>query len=134
MPTSRVFWYMNFIPGNQTYIASIARAVASKGVVMGGPDVAPDNYALQKRTYPYYDLLKGTLPMFGQVEGLCYEHLHATSGYSTKYWTMFELYKFAKNHMHANYMFWVRLPSPSPADSNDYFDALPVIRSYPVIN
>jgi hypothetical protein len=134
MPTSRVFWYMNFIPGNQTYIASIAQAVASKGVVMGGPDVAPDNYALQKRTYPYYDLLKGTLPMFGQVEGLCYEHLHATSGYSTKYWTMLELYKFARDHMHANYMFWVRIPSPSPADSYDYFDALPVIQAYPIIN
>ena len=134
MPTSRVFWFMNFIPGNNTYIATIATAVASKGVLMGGPDVAPDNDALQTKTYPYYDQLYGKLPMFGQVEGMVYRHLHETGGYSTKYWTMLEIYKFAKTDMHANYMFWVRLPKPDPADSNDYYDALPVIQANPTIN
>jgi hypothetical protein len=134
MPTSRVFWFMNFIPGNNTYIESIATAVASKGVVMGGPDVAPDHYALQTKSYPYYDKLYGKLPMFGQVEGLVYRHLHATSGYSTKYWTMLEIYQYAKTELHANYMFWVRLPKPNPADSNDYYDALPVIQAHPTIN
>ena len=74
------------------------------------------------------------MPMFGQVEGMVYRHLHETSGYTTKYWTMTELYKFAKTDMHANYMFWVRLPKPDPADSNDYYDALPVIQAYPAIN
>lgn len=134
LPTSRVFWFMNFFPGNNNYIATIATAVASKGVVMGGPDVAPDNYALQTKSYPFYDQLYGVLPMFGQVEGLCYRHQHATSGYTTKYWTMLELYKFARTDMHANYMFWVRLPKPDPADSNDYYDALPVIEANPTIN
>lgn len=134
MPTSRVFWFMNFIPGNQTYIASIATAVAPKGVLMGGPDVAPDNYALQTKTYPYYDQFYGKMPLFGQIEGMCYEHLHATSGYSTKYWTMTELYKYAKTDLHVNYMFWVRLPTPAPADSYDYYDALPVIQAYPTLN
>ena len=136
MPTSRVFWYMNFIPGNNSgaYLSSIAAAVAPKGVVLGCPDVAPDNKALQTRTYPIFDQFKGKMPMFGQVEGLVYEHLHATSGYDTKYWTMTEIYFFAKNDLHANYMFWVRLPVASPADSNDFYDALPVIAKYPVIN
>jgi hypothetical protein len=36
--------------------------------------------------------------------------------------------------MHANYMFWVRLTVADPRDSNDYYDALPVIAKYPVIN
>jgi hypothetical protein len=136
MPTSRVFWYMNFMPGNNSgsYLGSIAAAVASKGVVMGCPDVAPDSTALQTRTYPLFDQFKGKMPMFGQVEGLVYEHLHTTSGYSTKYWTMTEIYNFAKTEMHANYMFWVRIPVASPADSNDYYDALPVIATYPTIN
>jgi hypothetical protein len=136
MPTSRVFWYMNFMPGNNSgsYLGAIAAAVASKGVVMGCPDVAPDSKALQTRTYPLFDQFYGKMPLFGQVEGLVYEHLHTTSGYSTKYWTMTEIYFFAKTEMHANYMFWVRLPVASPADSNDYYDALPVIAKYPVIN
>jgi hypothetical protein len=134
MPTSRVFWFMNFMPGKNEYLASIAAAVVGKGVVMGGPDVWPDNKALQTRTYPLYDQFYGKMPMFGQVEHQCYKALHETSGYSTKYWTMTELYRFAKNEMHANYMFWVRLPKADPADSYDYYDALPVIKAYPVIN
>jgi hypothetical protein len=134
MPTSRVFWFMNFMPGKNEYLASIAAAVAGKGVVMGGPDVLPDNKALQTRTYPLYDQFYGKMPLFGQVEGVCYRALHETSGYSTKYWTMSELFRFAKAEMHVNYMFWVRLPTPDPADSNDYYDALPVIQAYPVIN
>ncbi len=36
---SRVFWFMNFMPGNQNYLGDIAKAVASHGVLMGGPDV-----------------------------------------------------------------------------------------------
>jgi opacity protein-like surface antigen len=134
MPNSRVFWFMNFMPGSNDYLASIAAAVASKGVVMGSPDVAPDNKALVTRTYPLYDQFYGRMPMFGQVEGLVYRHQHETSGYSTKYWTMTEIYNFAKNQMHANYMFWVRITVPNPQDSNDYFDALPVIAKYPFIN
>jgi hypothetical protein len=134
MPTSRVFWFMNFMPGKNEYLASIAAAVAGKGVVMGGPDVWPDNKALQTRVYPLYDQFYGKMPMFGQVEHQCYKALHETSGYKTKYWTMTELYWFAKNEMHANYMFWVRLPNAEPADSYDYNDALPVIAKYPVIN
>ena len=134
MPTSRVFWFMNFMPGKQEYLASIAAAVVGKGVVMGGPDVWPDNKALETRTYPFYDQFAGKLPMFGQVEHQCYTALHETSGYSTKYWTMTELYWYAKTQMYANYMFWVRLPTAEPADSYDIYDALPVIAKYPVIN
>ena len=46
VPRSRVFWYMNFLPGNQQYIGEIADAVIGTGVVMGGPDILPDNRAL----------------------------------------------------------------------------------------
>src|SRR4030095_5549540 len=86
MPTSRVFWFMNFFPRNQNYIAAIANAVAAKGVVMGGPDVMPDNRSLKLRTYPFYDQSQYKMPPFGQVEPVCYAHQHATSGYRTKYW------------------------------------------------
>ena len=38
-PKSRVFWYMNFLTQNQSYLTEIALAVTGKGILMGGPDV-----------------------------------------------------------------------------------------------
>ena len=134
MPTSRVFWFMNFFPRNQQYIAAVANAVAAKGVVMGGPDVMPDNKSLRDRTYPFYDQFRDKMPLFSQVEGICYEHLHKTAGYSTKYWTMPELFRFARDELHVDYVFWVRQPKPSPWDSYAYPDALPVIGNNPTFN
>ncbi len=131
LPTSRVFWSMNFLVGNQSYIGEIASAVASKGVVMGGPDVWPDNKSLESKTYPFYTQFAGKMPMFGQVEDVCYSDPHMTSGYKTKYWTMPELFNFARTTMHVDYMFWVRITKPSPADAYDINDALPVIAANP---
>ncbi|MFO1468544.1 MAG: hypothetical protein U1F35_19225 [Steroidobacteraceae bacterium] len=134
LPTSHIFWFMNFFARNQDYIASVAAAVASSGVVMGGPDVMPDNKALQSRTYPLYSQFHSKLPLFGQVEDVCYSQLHATSGYKTKYWTMPELFGYARDNLHVNYMIWVRVPNASPSDSYDYEDALPVMATNPTFN
>ena len=122
-----IFWYQNFFVGNQAYIGSIANAVASKGVILGGPDVMPDNSALVTRTYPFYTQFDGRMHKFTQVEPMCYEALHETSGYRTKYWTMAELFKYARDNLNVNYMFWVRMPNAESADSYDWHDALPVI-------
>ena len=131
LPKSRVFWLMNFFPGHQDYIGVIASKVASHGVIMGGPDVWPDNKSLQSRVYPYYTQFAGKMPLFGQVESVCYSEPHMTSGYKTKYWTMLELYTYAMSKMHVNYMFWVRI-TKSPA--YNWTDALPVISSHPRLN
>ena len=88
LPTSRVFWYMNFLVGNQSYIGAIAAAVAPLGVVMGGPDDWPDNQSLETMAYPYYTQFAGKMPLFIQVEGINYAEPHMTSGYATKDWTM----------------------------------------------
>jgi len=130
LPTSRVFWFMNFLPGGQSYIGDIAAAVAGKGVVMGGPDVWPDNQSLEKAAYPYYAQFYGKMPLFGQVENCNYDEPHKTSGYSTKYWTMPELFSFATSKMHVNYMFWVRV-TKAPAGGYDWLNALPVIAANP---
>jgi hypothetical protein len=127
LPTSRVFWFMNFLVGNQNYIATIASSVAPKGVIMGGPDVWPDNASLQSRVYPFYSQFAGKMPLFGQVENVCYDEPHMTKGFSTKYWTMLELFTYAKTKLHVNYMFWVRVTSPSAAGAYDWMNALPVI-------
>jgi hypothetical protein len=134
MPTSRMFWFMNYLPGNQTYIGTIAAAVAPLGVAMGGPDDMPDDKSLQTAAYPYYTQFAGKMPLFIQVEGSNYAEPHMTSGYPTKYWTMLELYQFALTKLHVNYMFWMRIPEPRFSDSYDWEDALPVIKAHPKLN
>ena len=100
---------------------------APLGVVMGGPDVLPDNDALTRMTYPFYEQFSGQMPMYGHISGACYRHLHADTSFPTKYWTMDELFNYASDDLHARYMFWVRITAPSPSDANDWEDALPVI-------
>ena len=134
MPRSRVFWYQNFMVGNQDYIGAVAKAVGPKGLVMAGPDVLPDRDALVENSYPYFEQFQGQMHLGIQVEGICYRALHETAGYPTKYWTMPELFRFARDKLHVNYMFWVRIPSPTPADSYSWTHALPVIESNPMFN
>ena len=134
LPTSRVFWFMNFLAGNQSYIGTIAAAVAPLGVVMGGPDDWPDNQSLESKTYPYYTQFAGKMPLFIQVEGANYAEPHMTSGYVTKDWTMLELYEFALTKLHVNYMFWMRVTTRANSAAYDWYDALPVIAAHRTLN
>ena len=59
---------------------------------------------------------------------------HKTCCYSTKYWTMPELFRYARDQLHVDYMFWVRVTSPSVTNSYDWSDALPVIEYNPTFN
>lgn len=132
MPTSRIFWFMNFFPVNESYIGTVASAVAPLGVAMGGPDIMPENPHLLRKPYPYYTQFFGKMPLFGQVEGVCYDQLHMTSGYPTKYWTMPELFNFALKKLHVNYVFWMRITTPPSPGAYDWNDALRVIENNPV--
>lgn len=134
MPTSRVFWFMNYLPRNQSYIGVIASAVTGKGVVMGGPDVLPDDPALKRLAYPYYDQFRYKMPLFGQVEGECYAAPHGTCCYPTKYWTMPELFRFARDQLHVDYMFWSRVMQKEFWNSYTWANALPVIQNNPLFN
>ena len=99
-----------------------------------GPDVLPDDHALLKHTYPFYTQFNGKLPLFGQVEPSCYSHLHEDTSSPTKYWKMGELFRYARDKMHVNYMIWVRLPTAKLSDSYDWLDALPVVANNPLFN
>ena len=134
MPRSRVFWYQNFMVGNQDYIGAVARAVGPKGMVMAGPDLLPDRDTLVQKSYPYFDKFEGQMHLGIQVEGICYRALHETGGYSTKYWTMSELFRYARDKLHVNYIFWVRIPKSTPSDSYNWYDALPVIQNNQIFN
>jgi hypothetical protein len=134
LPTSRVFWYMNYLVGNQSYIGTIAAAVAPLGVVMGGPDDWPDNQSLETAAYPYYTQFDGKMPLFIQVEDINYAQPHKTGGYTTQDWTMQELYGFALTKLHVNYMFWMQIPQPVNSAAYDWYDALPVIAAHRALN
>ena len=133
-PTSRVFWYMNFLVGKQSYIADVALAVAPHGVVVGGPDALPDDGSLVRQTYPFYDQFNGKMPLFCSMQFNSYRHLHEDASYPTKYWTMGEMFRFMRDDLHVNYMFWTRKTRSWPAGSYDWTDALPVIGSNPAFN
>lgn len=128
-PTSQVFWYQNYLEGKQAYIGQVLNAVAPLKIAMGGPDVLPDSWQLNYHSYPFYKQFKGRLTLFGSMQYDSYKHLHATKGYSSKYWTPAELFRWARNNLHVNYVFWTRKPKPEPGDSYSWQDALPVIRN-----
>jgi hypothetical protein len=131
MPKSRVFWYQNYFVGNQAYIGSIAAALGPKGLVMAGPDVLPDYKSLREKSYPFFKQYRDKMHLGIQIEDVCYRAPHETAGYSTKYWTMPELFRYARDELHVNYLFWVRVPKSRYADSYDWYDALPVIQANP---
>lgn len=132
-PTSQVFWSMNFLEGNQTYIGQIADAVVPYKVAMGGPDILPDNQSLVTLTYPYYRQFKGRMTLFGSIQYVEYGQLHSNKALG-KYWTMPQLFVYARDQLATNYIFWTQKRTPDPADSYDWLDALPVIRNNPTFN
>ena len=126
-PESRVFWYFNFLPRNQGYIGEIAKAIRGRNMVMGNPDVMPDDAAIQRHVYPYMRENQGIIDLFGQVEPACYKHPHKDTSYPTYYWTMPELFSYARNNLEVNYMFWMRWTG-EPGTYN-WTHALPVIKN-----
>ena len=86
--------------------------------------------------YPFYDQFHGKLPLFGQVEDRsATRHLHATAGYKHQVLDPCRNFSsFARDELHVNYVFWVRLPNANPADSYDWLDAVPVMGANPTFN
>jgi hypothetical protein len=134
VPTSRVFWYMNFLPRNQRYVGDIANAVIGTGVAMGGPDILPDNRALQKRVYPYYDEFRGRLKLFNSMQHNSYRHRHGGNESSGGYWSMDDLFQFARTKLHVDYLFWDYHTQRVPPDSHNWDDAREVIGRNPTFS
>ena len=138
VPRSRVFWYMNFLPGNQGYLEDIARAVVGTGVVMGGPDVLPENSALAQRVYPIYRRFEGRLKLFGSMQHDSYRHPRGGNGLGTPaksgsdaLWSMEDLFVFARDELHVDYVFWEYRSRRTPPDARDWNEARDVIVRHP---
>ena len=131
MPRSRVFWYQNYFVGNQAYIGTIVAATGPKGLVMAGPDVLPDKASLVEKSYPFFTQFKDKMHFGIQVENICYFHEHLTAGYATKYWTPAELFRYSRDKLNVDYMFWVRIAKDPAVGAYNWYDALPVIQANP---
>jgi len=138
LPSSRVFWYMNFLPKRQEYIGDIAQAIVGTGVVMGGPDVLPENQALARRVYPFYDKFSGKLKLFGSMQHDSYREKRSSAsgssaGGNSPYWSMDDMFTFARDRLHVDYLFWEYRTKRNPPDSQDWDDAREVIARNPTL-
>jgi hypothetical protein len=131
LPSSQVFWYMNFLPQKQSYIASVATAVAPLGVTMGGPDILPESASLVGQVYPFYDQFNGQMGLFCSAQFDSYEHVKSATG---QYYTMQEIFELGRDQLHLNYVLWNRKTWSTPPGSYNWLDALAVIAANPTFN
>lgn len=142
LSASQVFWYMNFIPGQGAsvgYSRDVAAAVAPLGVIMGGPDILPEDEALRLRAYPLYAFpqadglggFAGQMTLFCSAQNESFEHLKSATGMM---YTPQEIFEFARDTLHVKYVFWNHKTWRKRAGAHVWTDALPVIAANPSFN
>ena len=152
-PRSWVFWYQNFLPGKNEYLAEIAQAVLPYRVVLGGPDILPYRTALLPN-YKLYDVFQGKMKLSSSAQADSYRHHKADTSNGAKrvfhsgakpihpggYVTMQQIFEYGRDRMHLNYIFWsyVKFVSTKqyPGDPKPFVfdDTLEVIRRNPTFN
>jgi hypothetical protein len=127
-PTSRTFWYTNFFPtpAQDFRLEEIADTIktyrgGNHGIIMGGPDILPDNATLNERVYPRFGPPPvgswGELPLFNSMQFDSYAHNHTTSAPPDtrvpgatwtlgSRWTMDHLFRWSRDSLHLNYVMW----------------------------
>jgi hypothetical protein len=132
LPSSQVFWYMNFLEGKNAYLADVAEAAVPHRIAMGGPDVMPDNPALLRHAYPLYRRFRDRLTLFCSIQNKEYAlRRRSPDRHGARYWTLEELFEFARDELGVDYLFWNRKNWRKPPDSYDWTDALRVIGDHP---
>jgi hypothetical protein len=129
LPRSQIFWYMNFLEGRQAYLVDVAEVAAAERIAMGGPDVLPDRASLVRLVYPLYDRFAGRMTLFCSIQNDSYAHRRENG--AGRYWTLEELFLFARDQLHVSYLFWNHKYWRKPPDSWNWDDATKVIRHYP---
>jgi hypothetical protein len=153
-PTSRIFWYMNYLqPGyskgvyldnkkTQAFLGDIGEIMVDyPNVTIGSPDILPEDNSIVTRVEPLFDKFHGLgIKLFGSMQNASYREIHATatrSMYQTLYWTPLEMFQYGRDNFHSQYMFWnykTWLTPGMPAGEYRWEDAIPVIKANPVFN
>jgi hypothetical protein len=138
MPSGRVFWFSNFIPDGNNQLHRIADALKGSGIVMGGPDVLPYNPDITRASYGMYEKYHGRLPLFCSAQGDSFKHHKNDVSVSVVeplheegYLTMEEIFLFARDRLHIDYLFWDYVYEDLLPGQRNYDDALAVMRKYP---
>jgi hypothetical protein len=139
---SQVFWYMNHLEGNDSYLGDIAKALVGSRVAMGGPDILPYRRRLQA-TYELYEKLNGQLTLFCSAQDDSYRHdkndsRNMGNAAVTRnlpppeegYVPVEEIFLFARDKLHVKYLFWSYTYHAGTGAFN-YDDALAVMKKYP---
>jgi hypothetical protein len=126
-PTSRTFWYTNFFPtpAQDFRLEEAADTIriyrgGNHGVIMGGPDILPDNVSLNERVYPRFGAPPvgswGELPLMNSMQFDSYSHDHTTATPDPRMpgdswtlgsrWTMDQLFRWSRDSLHLNYVMW----------------------------
>lgn len=143
MPHSRVFWYGNFIPkdGNGTIVETILKRVEPYGICYGGPDILPYHSGYNETSYPLFERYQGRFPLFSSAQDDSYRHHKNDRSHEITeplpeegYLTMEEIFLFARDSLHLQYLFWNYYFGEAIEGERTYEDAIQVIRKYPTFN
>jgi hypothetical protein len=106
-------------------IDDVVLATKAYGVVMGCPDIWPENDSLVTRMYPYFTQLQSTVPLMAQVEHANY----IQKKWDGSYYTALELFNYGKNKLYLDYVMWVNELNSGAVP--DFESAKPVIANNP---
>ena len=138
MKQSHVFWYCNFMRGNDGHLSQVAEAIVPYGVFMGGPDILPHRIGLNEESYPMYEEFNGRLTLFCSAQTDSYRHHKNDTRVWRKeplheegYLTMEQILLFARDSLHVSYVFWDVKYGGEDKGERNYDDAVQVVRKYP---
>lgn len=87
-------------------LSNLAQGLVKIGGGFGGPDVFPDDPDLIRGAYQYYPKLRNIVPLAPSVQN---ENYFTTRHRGKRESVEIErLYRFAKDQLHANFIFWTR--------------------------
>ncbi len=108
-PRSCVIQYANFMPGewlpwaDHGYLRSVYAHAESIGAGVGGPDLLPHRKGQQNHSYRLIAARGSKIPAGVAVQDGNFEDRNPTTGERV---TIMELYRFAKERLRLDYIFW----------------------------
>lgn len=125
---SQVFWYMNYLEGGRSYIGDIADTIAQYDILMGGPDILPDQENLHHMVYTFYEAYKDKMDLFCSVQNDSYHHRRADD--PSRFWTLEEIFLWGRDNLYIDYCFWNYVDWSLEEGAYRWDDAKPVILKY----
>ncbi|HKW13637.1 MAG TPA: hypothetical protein VJS69_04040, partial [Candidatus Krumholzibacteria bacterium] len=127
-PHSAVIQYANFMPGewlpwsDHGYLKAVYAHANAIGVGVGGPDLLPHRKGQQNHSYP---LIAARAPSV--IAGIAVQdgNLEDKDPGSGRVVTVDELYRFARDQLHVDYIFWGTQEPYYSRDILPYLEALP---------